>query len=408
MKPAGPLSGFRVVDITQGLCGPFCSMHLGDAGADVIKVEPLEGDCTRRMGPHFIQGDSAIFLALNRNKKSVALDLAKREGRSILHRLLRTADVFLEDLVPSELEQLDCEYGKLAEGNPSLIYCAISAFGEEGPLKDLPGAELVIQAMSEYTASLGRLGDPPVRVGADIANLNTAMFANQAICAALYHRERTGEGQKVSVSMFGTLLHMRGIRWHAVSNPDDWSGLYVDDQVKAPDHGYQTKTGRLLFYLREGTTEDFDRLMLSLGMDSYLNDPRFAGGGRDAISTGRYAHETKPIWEKAFSDKPLDEVIELIRSCGGDAIPMMDYSTVVNHPQVLAIDAIRDVRHPTAGSFKAVGPVARFSVTPLSVERPPPLLGQHTEEILLTLGLSESELQELRAAATIRTCGNGA
>ncbi len=401
MSPTGALSGFRVIDITQGLCGPFCSMQLGDAGAEVIKVEPLAGDTARKMGPPFIGDESAVFLNLNRNKKGLTLDLYKSEGQAILRQLIREADVFLEDLGPGEAEKLGIGYEELQKDNPRLIYCAISAFGEEGPLRELPGAELVIQAMAEYTASLGKIGDPPVRLGTDVANTNTAVFAFQAIVGALFHRERTGEGQQVAVSMLGTLLHMRGIMWHALTDPDDWFGFHVDNYTKPPDEGHLTKTGPVHFALRRGTTEDWDQLMLSLGLEEYINDPRFAHFGREASSVGRYAHEVKPVWEEAFKDMTREEVIELIHSYGGDAVPVTDYPTITAHPQVQAIEALTEIEHPSAGTFTTIRPVWRFSDTPAAIQSPPPALGQHTDEILRGLELSSEEIQRLRAAKVI-------
>jgi len=181
------LAGFRVIDLTEGICGPFTSMQLADAGAEVIKVEPPNGDYARQIGPPFINGESAVFLSVNRNKKSVVLDYRRDDQHGILSRLAATADILIEDLGPGEADRLGFGYSQLSSQNPRLIYCAISPFGEEGPLKDLPGSELVIQAMAEYTASLGRIGDPPIRVGADVACINTGIFATQAILAALFH-----------------------------------------------------------------------------------------------------------------------------------------------------------------------------------------------------------------------------
>lgn len=388
MSIAGSLDGFRVIDLTQGLCGPFCTMQLGDAGAEVIKIEPPAGDFARRMGPPFVGDESAVYLSLNRNKKSVVLDLDTSLGREAAAQLARDADIVVEDLGPGAAEKIGLGYAQLRGANPKLIYCSITPFGEDGPLRDFPGSELVVQAMAEYTASLGRIGDPPVRVGADVASLNTGTFAAQAILAALFHRIRTGEGQRVAVSQFGALLHMRGIMWHSMSDPDDWYGFHLDHYTTPPDYGYQTKNGSLYFILRRGSSEDWDRLVMQLGMEEVLADPRFHDYGRAATSIGRYAHEVKPIWEKAFAHRTREEIIDLVKSIGGDAVPMMDYPSLLAHPQVAALEAIVEIDHPTAGSFKTVRPVARFSETPDSIRIPPPTLGQHTEEILNSAGIA--------------------
>ena len=176
--------------------------------------------------------------------------------------------------------------------------------------------------MAEYTASLGRIGDPPVRVGADVASLNTGIFAAQAILAALFHRMRTGEGQRVAVSQFGSLLHMRGIMWHSMSDPDDWYGFHLDHYTKPPDYGYQTKNGSLYFILRRGNSEDWDRLVIELGMEEVLADPRFADYGRAGDQYRALRHRGETIWEKAFKNRTREELIALINSIGGDAVPI--------------------------------------------------------------------------------------
>jgi len=382
MSDSGSLAGFRVLDLTQGLCGPFCTMQLGDGGAEVIKIEPPTGDHARRIGPPFIAGESAVFLSLNRNKRSVVIDLTTASGREAITRLAREADVIVEDFGPGAAANLGLSYDHLSRINRKLVYCAISPFGEEGPLRDAPGSELVVQAMAEYTASLGRIGDPPVRVGADIASLNTGIFATQGILAALFHRIRTGEGQRVAVSEFGSLLHMRGIMWSSLSDPDDWFGFHLDHYTKPPEYGYQAKDGSLYFILRRGNSEDWDRLVMEFGMEEALADPRFGDYGRAATSIGRYATEVKPMWEKAFAQRPRAELIDLIKSNGGDAVPIMDYPALLEHPQVAALEVIAEIAHPTAGRLKMIRPVARFSATPSSMRLPPPLLGQHTEEVL--------------------------
>lgn len=389
MSNAGSLDGFRVLDFTQGLCGPFCTMQLGDGGAEVIKVEPPAGDFARRMGPPFIGDESAVFLSLNRNKKSVVIDLESSSGRETAARLAREADVVVEDFGPGVATTMGLDYTRLRAANPKLIYCSITAFGEEGPLRHLPGSELVVQAMAEYTTSLGRIGDPPVRVGADIASLNTGTFAAQAILAALFHRLRSGEGQRVAVSEFGALLHMRGIMWSSLSDPDDWYGFHLDHYIKPPDYGYQTKNGSFYFILRRGNSEDWDRLVMELGMEEALADSRFDDYGRAATSIGRHATEVKPIWEKAFANRTREELVDLVKSIGGDAVPIMEYPELLAHPQVAALEVVAEIDHPTAGRLKTVRPVARLSDTPNSIRLAPPTLGQHTDEILSAAGLTQ-------------------
>ncbi len=394
------LEGVRVVDLTQGVCGPCCSMQLGDAGAEVVKVEPLEGDESRQVPPH-VGNDSALFLSLNRNKKSLALDFNRPRGRDLLRQLISQTDIVVEDLGPGEAQRLGIGYEALRIANPKLVYCAISAFGEDGPLRHLPGAELVLQAMAEYPAALGRIGAEPVRLGADVANLNTASFATQAILGAFLHRLTSDCGQRVSVSMLGTLLHMRSVTWHALSNPDDWCGQQLDSYILPPDHGYQASDGALFFGLRRGDTEDWDRLMVTLKLEEHLLDPRFQNYGRLATAGGRYSSEVKPIWDTAFKALKAEEVIELVRSCGGEAVPIMDYPALVKHPQILANTPFVDVEHST-GHFTTVDNPALISDLETRPPSPPPALGQHTDEILTALNLSAEQIAALRIEGIIK------
>lgn len=397
----GALDGFTIIDFTQGLCGPFASMRLADAGAEVIKIEPLSGDTARTMGPPFIQDESAVFLSLNRNKKSVALDVTTQDGRKIARRLIARADVVLEDFGPGQAEKLGLGYADLSQTQATLVYCAISAFGEEGPLRDQPGAELVVQTLADYTHSLGKIGEAPVRLGTDVASLNTGIMASQAVTAGLFHRVRRGEGQRVAVSMLGTLLHMRGIMWTSMTDPDEWYGFHLDHYTRPPDEGYKTKDGHVYFGLRRGSSEDWDRLMLTLGLADYITDPRFQGFGREATSIGRYAPEVKPIWERAFQQLTNAEVVKLVHEFRGDAVPFNDYPTLCAHPQVAELDILKDVDHPAGGSFRTIGPVWRLADTPAEIKTPPPTLGQHTGEVLTGLGMNAADLQRLRAARVI-------
>jgi len=397
----GALDGFRLVDLTQGLCGPHASMRLGDAGVDVIKVEPPGGDCARVMGPPFVGDESAVFLALNRNKRSVVVDFETSDGRQLLARLAEGADAVMEDLGPGQADALGLGHDALSATNPGLVTCSISAWGEAGPMCDLPGAEAVVQAFAEYTRSLGRIGEPPIRLGADVANLNTAVFASQALTAALFHRLRTGQGQRVTVSMLRVLLHMRGIMWASRTNPDGWWGFHLDHYTNPPEHGYEAADGQLFFGLRRASSEDFDRLMIELGLVDHVTDERFGNHGRSAAPLGRYVEEARPVWESAFRQRTIEELRHLIQAAGGDAVGFNDYPSLVAHPQIEAIEAITSFDHPTAGTVRTVRPVARHAGTPAVIGRPPPLLGQHTAEVLSELGITDGEQAELRANGVI-------
>jgi formyl-CoA transferase len=397
---SGALEGYKVVDFSAGLTGPFTSMRLADAGAEVIKVETKDGDPTRKLGP-MINGESAIYLALNRNKRDIALDHTKAESQAIVRLLTESADVVIADRLSEWGDNVG--YKLLSQIKPKLIYCSVSAFGDEGPMKDAPGSELTVQAMSDYLNSLGVHGQSPVRVGSDIASMNTGIVAAQAIAAALFHLARRGEGQKVSISMLGTLLHMRGLLWTCLSNPDEWYGLFNDHYTKAPDHGYRTATDRVFWGLRRGDSEDWDRLLLELDLFEYSTDPRFANYGRMATSIGRYAPEAKPIWEKAFIAKGLtrQDVICLIHSVKGDAVPFSDYETMVNHPQIAAVDVLGSVNHPTAGPVRTVRSGWAHSDTAPTPLAAAPLFAADSQSILLEAGLDEHQILRYRELGAI-------
>lgn len=425
-----PLVGTTVVDLSLGVAGPFAAARLGDLGARVIKVEPLTGDPTRGFGPPVAlptvpgrvaggvvtggeagepgasdrgDGDAATFVALNRGKASLAVDLDEPDGVGLVRRLLERADVVVADLGPGRAEELGLGYDELAARNPGLVYVAVSAWGEEGPLADLPGAELPVQAMAEYLGSLGRIGEPPVRLGTDVAGLNTGIFACQAALGGLVARDLggLGRGQRVAVSMLGSLLHLRGIMWTARSNPDEWWGFHLDHYTNPPETGYRTADGQVFFGLRRGNSEDFDQLMISLGLVEHITDPAFAAFGREAAPLGRHAVEAKPIWEEGFAELTTEEIVDLFHERGGDAVPFTDYPLITSHAQTEAIGALCDVPLAGGGSLRGVSPVWGFSETPARVQGPAPRLGQHTDEVLAELGIEPGTVASLRARRVV-------
>ncbi|HEX2172309.1 MAG TPA: CoA transferase [Dehalococcoidia bacterium] len=398
-----PFGGLRVLELGGGVSGPYCALQLADLGADVIKIEPPGGDPVRGWGPPFVGSDAAVFLSLNQSKRSLAIDLEDPAARDAVRALARRADVIIEDLGPAEAARLGLGYEDLAPAQPGLVYCAITPFGEAGPLAGRPGAELVVQAMAEYPSSLGRIGEPPVRVGADIAGINTGVLACQAIAAALFHRRTAGVGQRVGVSQLGSLIHLRGILWNAISDPDEWWGFHCDSYVKPPDHGYQTADRPIYFSLGRGDSEDWDQILIELGMTDVLADERFAHGGRAAISTGRFAHETKPRWEEAFADKTAEEVLDILTRHHCNAVPMHDYPGLIAHPQVQHLGIVEENRTTTGETYQTVRSPWQFGDFALSPRRPAPALGADGRRILAEAGLDAGAIDDLsrRGALTI-------
>ncbi len=380
----GPLDGYRVVEISEGVAGPYTAMSLGDAGADVIKIEPPSGDRARSWSPQTESGASALFQALNRNKRCVTLDWSSQRDLEAARQLLAGADVAIVDKVglPDALswDSLDA---------PGLVYCAFSGFGPHGPWNDRPTSELAAQLASESTASLGVIGEEPVRQGGDIGSMYAANYAIQAICAALYARDDSDPsaptgGQRVEVSLFGSLLAMRSTLWVALSNPDEWWGFHLDSYIKPPDHGYQCRDLPIYFSLARISGDAFEALIDELGMDWVRTHPDFDRLRTDgAGGAGRYAAELKPLWERGFANFDAEKVIEIVERHGGWAFPMHDYKRLSRDPQVEAVGAIVGVEQGDGSVLQQVAPPWDFERTPASVRRPAPRLGEHQQEVLI-------------------------
>lgn len=379
----GPIEGYRVIELAQGIPGAVAGMHLGDGGADVIKVETPQGDYARGMPPFYPHGDSGVFVAVNRNKRSVVLDLAAPSGVDALRALIASADVLIEDA--DFTRELGLDVPSLISGD-QLIHCRISGFGPNGPLSDLPGSEITAQMASEATMSLGSLGEAPERLGTDAASTYTGIYAAQAALAALWRRHQDGQGQRVDVSLFGSMLEMRVTLWAALSNPDEWFGFHNDSYVRPPDTGYQCKDGAVTMVVGRIDDEQWQGLMADLGLDQL--SPEEQHTARTQVgSNSRLGHLYKPLWERFLKNFTVDEVAAIFNKRGGNAYRHNDYAHVFSHPQTIHLDITRQVEGP-GGPVTVMKPPWEFSDTPVSVRLPPPALGQHTAEVLAELGIS--------------------
>ena len=389
----GPLDGYRVVEIAEGVAGPYTAMSLGDAGADVIKIEQPTGDRARGWSPQTQSGTSALFQALNRNKRGIMLDWSSESDLETARQLLASADVAIVDKVglSGELswETLDA---------PGLVYCAMSGFGPHGPWSDNPMSELAAQLASEATASLGTIGEEPVRHGGDLGSMYASNYALQAICAGLYARDDSDpsaptDGQRIEVSLFGSLLAMRSTLWVALSNPDEWWGFHLDSYVKPPDHGYQCRDLPIYFSLARIRGNAFESLIDELGMEWARACPDFDRLRTDgAGGAGRYAAELKLLWERGFANFDAERVIEIVERHGGWAFPMHDYERLSRDPQVAAVGAIIAVEQGDGSMLQQVAPPWDFEGTPVSMNmRAAPSLGEHQDEVLAELHSSGAD-----------------
>ncbi len=380
VQPA-PLSGLKVVELAEGLSGPFLGYLLAYAGADVTKVEPPEGDPARHWAVESLGGASASFCAINANKRGVTIDLQNPTAEGVLQRYAAESDLVIESLPWSYPAGITPGYDSLCKVNPALLWCSITGFGSKGPLKDCVPSELALQATTGLWTSLGRIGEPPIRTGADVASLGTAVMAFTGTLAALFHRIRTGEGQRLEQSMYGSNVCLHGLQWTAMSSPDQWLGPYCNTEVMSPFFGYKTKDKPIYFTLHETTEEEYILLLVELGMEEVLTDPRFGEGGREAVGlNGLYTWEVWHRWEAAFQDTEAEDLVSLINNFGGCAVFANDYPNMLGHPQISNLGLFRDIRSQGKRLAMFVPPWKGGWNAPDFVS--PPGIGEHTAELV--------------------------
>jgi crotonobetainyl-CoA:carnitine CoA-transferase CaiB-like acyl-CoA transferase len=392
------LEKIRVLDMTQVMAGPFCTMMLADLGADVIKVEPVgSGDSARRsFGPRMKGEDTAAFLAVNRNKRGIALDLKTEEGRELLRRMVEDADVLVENYRPGVTKKLGVDYESLSQLNPRLIYASISGFGQNGPYASRPGYDLIAQGMSGLMSVTGEPGGGPVKSGIPVTDLGAGLFCAIAVLSAYIARGVTGRGQYIDTSLFeagvGLSVWETTELWATGNVPRPLGSAH---RLSAPYQALRTRDG----YLTIGGNNQrlWQRLCQVIEREELVADERFAD------NDARMAHRDELVCELEASLAGRDTVewVEAFLEAGVPAGPLMDYGQVVEDPHTLAREMVAQVEHPVEGLMKTLGIPMKLSDTPGSVRRPAPLLGEHTAELLAELGLSEARVAELREKGVV-------
>ena len=380
---SGALAGLRVIDLTQVMAGPFCTMLLADFGADVIKIEPPQGDSTRTM-PGAVGTDSPSFNAVNRGKRSVVLNLKTTDGVEAVKTLARDADILVENYRPGALDKLGLGYGDLAAINPRLIYASISGYGKTGPQRHKGGFDLVAQGVSGIMSVTGEPGGAPVKSGIPLTDLGAGLFATIGILAALEHRHKTGRGQQVDTSLLDAGVGLSV--WEATQY---FSGRGVPERLgsahrmSAPYQAFRCSDG----YITVGGANDrtFHRICEVLGHPEWRTMPEFRTDGMRIHNRADLAARIEAI----TSTQPRAHWLELFDANSIPCGPINDYSQVFEDPQVIARELVVDVEHPTLGAIRALGSPIKLSATPAAVKRRAPLLGEHTEEVLAPLGTGD-------------------
>lgn len=387
----GPLTGCRVVELAHIMAGPVAGLMLADMGADVIKVEKVEGDDTRRFVPPTMNGESAAFMMMNRNKRGVVLNLKTEGGKNVLRRLVCRADVLIENYRMGTMEKLGLGYEELAKINPGLIYCEVSGFGRTGPYAHRGGFDLIAQGMSGLMSITGEgPGRPPVKVGAPVSDITAGILAAMGVAAAYAHKLKTGEGQKVDTSLYEAAITQTywqsAIAFATGKAPEALGSAHP---LNAPYQTFATQDG----YINIGAANqaNWERMLRIMGAEELNDDPRFCSNACRIQNLTALADVLNGLFRK----RTTREWLSAFESAGMPAGPVLSITQMHEDPQALAREMIVSTSHPSAGEVKTIGLPVKFSKTPGGIMRPAPLKGEHTVEILSELGLSDAEIQDL-------------
>jgi len=399
-KKNGPLDGLKVVDLSHIMAGPTCSMLLADMGADVIKVEKIPGgDDSRRMVPPRIADESAAFLIMNRNKRGIALNLKTEEGRDVLTRLLKSADVVIENYRRGTMEKMGFGYETLHALNPKLIFCSISGFGRTGPYADRGGFDLVAQGMTGLMSITGeKQGGPPMKSGAPVTDITSGILACVGILAALHARESTGQGQMVDTSLFEAgITHTY---WHSAicfatgKAPGPMGSAHP---LNGPYQAFPASDGWIT--VGAANQENWLRLVSALEAPELRDDPRFANNAQRMTNLPPLVDALTPL----FKRRTMADWLARLEAAGVPAGPVLDIAQMHADPQALAREMIVETVHPVAGKVKAIGLPIKFSETPGGVYRPAPVFGEHTREVLREQKYSEKEIDHMLEQGAVQT-----
>ncbi len=393
-----PLGGIKVLDLSRVLAGPYCSMMLGDLGAEVIKVElPEKGDDTRQWGPPEAGGEAAYYLCVNRNKRGVTVNMKSPEGREIIRKLALQSDILIENYKVGTLQKMGLGYEDLSGENPGLVYCSITGFGQNGPDKDKPGYDFMIQGMGGIMSFTGEPDGKPMKVGVAIVDITAGLFAASSILAALRQRDRTGRGQFVDIALLDSV-----VAWLA----NVGSNYLVSGELPVrygnahpnivPYEPFKTLDGGFI-NLAVGNDRQWRDFCRLAGLDHLAEEPKFATNPQRVLNRG----ELIPIVAEKMLDRTGDEWLRELEAAKIPCGPINTLDRVFSDPQVVAREMVAEVAHPTAGTVRLVSTPMKLSSSPCTIRRHPPLLGEHTGEVLMELGYSAEQVADLRAKKVV-------
>ena len=393
-----PLQGIKVLDISQIMAGPYCTMVLADMGADVIKVEKFNGgDDSRQMGP-YVNDESTCFSQINRNKKSISLNLKDERAREIFYRLAKEADVIVENYRTGVTKSLKIDYDTIKEINPGIVYCSISGYGQTGPYSHRGGFDLVAQGMSGLMSMTGEKGKRPLKTGIAVYDIGAGITAVYSILAAYIHKQNTGEGQHIDIAI--TECGLPWFTWEAaayfaegkVPEPTGWRHC-----VSAPYQAVKTRDGYIMLgCANQRTWERFCQDVLQ--REELMQDPRFLTN----LDRGQHVEELEALLEEIMAEEGSDHWLALCDQAGVPAGPINDFAQAMADEHYLARGMVQEIEHPVIGKMKTIGFPSKFSLTPSQIRSPAPLFAQHTDEVLETLGFSCEQREVLRKEGCIK------